>query len=45
MKKVTKKAKIRFALKQALLESYGKAGFTTTADKFYRIFCKKLKII
>ena len=45
MNRITKKAKIRKAVKDALVESYGKAGFTTTADKFYKLFCKKLKLV
>lgn len=45
MKRLTKKSKIRKAIKSALAESYGKAGYTTTAEKFYKLFCKKLKLI
>lgn len=44
-KRTTRKAKIRRILKQALKESYGKAGYTSTAAKFYKLFCEKLKVV
>lgn len=37
-----KKSVVKFAIKQAIQESYGKAGFTTLADKFLRLVNKKL---
>jgi hypothetical protein len=43
--KVTNKGKIRKAIKDSLKDTYGKAGYTTTADRFYKLFCNKLKLI
>jgi ribosome-associated toxin RatA of RatAB toxin-antitoxin module len=37
-----KKSKIKFAIKQVIIESYSKAGYTNTADKFLQLFYKKL---
>ena len=37
-----KKKKIKRAIKEAIAESYGKAGFTTVANKMLTIFNTKL---
>jgi hypothetical protein len=37
-----KKSKIKFIIKQAISESYGKAGYTSLADKMLRLITKKL---
>lgn len=36
----TKRQKVKFAIKNAIVKTYGKAGYTTTADKFLRLFNK-----
>lgn len=40
-----KKAKVKFAIRQAVVESYGNAGFTTTAAKMLKLFNKKIDSI
>lgn len=37
-----RKKQVKFAIKKAIQETYSKAGFTTTADKFLKIFFKKI---
>jgi len=41
-KRITQKQRIKRIIKEALAQTYGKAGYTTTADKFYKLVCKKL---
>ena len=41
-KRITQKQRIKRIVKEALAQTYGKAGYTSTADKFYKLICKKL---
>lgn len=37
-----KKSKIKKIIRDSIIETYGKAGYTATADKFLNLFNKKI---